>query len=145
MYESLITIVLGCCSSFLYKTIDGKTLKIITGGSSSIALFLILMLIAFFNSFGGSLTIRQTWDADKNYRVEYMEDAGFSGAHLLTYRLDKISIIPIYVKEIESVRDNDTAQNCNIAFAGNNLTFNKCTGQLTKMNTRNMFIKLNQK
>jgi hypothetical protein len=77
------------------------------------------------DSFSGS---QQAVNLYKNhgYKVEYVTYQGFAGRPSLKYQLSKYTFIPVFIKTIETVRDIDTVQSCEIGFVKSNVVFNKC-------------------
>lgn len=87
--------------------------------------FFCFMLIMFFGKMMGTLNKKDEWNIS-NYKIEYLEERGFSGGPLLEYRLSRYTKIPIFIKELEIKLDTDTIRNCLVKFEKSKFTFNKC-------------------
>lgn len=129
-YAILIYISLACGYSFYLKNIIRKIINALT---TTFFLFLICGFISFFGAMGGSITVIQKWKLN-GYNIEYKQDQGFAGGALMTYRLSKYAIIPIFLKEVDSKVDNDTINRCQIKFDEEKLIFDKCKIELKSMN-----------
>lgn len=128
-YVISATILLACLYSFIPNIITKRKF-----GGIFIALFISILFFigfsvyAFFHMYDGQEYVRYSWNVDKSYRVEYVEEAGFSGRHIMSYMLDKFSIIPLYYKQIERVNEDEAAKDCGVTFKDNNMLFDRCSG-----------------
>jgi hypothetical protein len=125
LYQFFALVLLGCLYSFLSKRIENRTTKTVISGCFSAVLFLGLAFFSFMDSFSGS---QQAVNLYKNndYKVEYVTFQGFAGGPSLKYHLSKYTLIPVLIKKIETVRDIDTIQSCEINFVRSKVIFNKC-------------------
>ncbi|MBO9728570.1 MAG: hypothetical protein J7623_08035 [Chitinophaga sp.] len=120
-YLSYISLAAG----YAYFLTKGEY-KFAPTGIFSLILFLFCGVLAFMGGFLGSITVEKEWRL-KGYRVTYVKDQGFAGSPLLTYQLSKYGMIPIFVKEIQVKRDDDTTGSCWIEFDQAGFNFNKCS------------------
>lgn len=92
-------------------------------------LLAILGYAYFIDTMGGSQTTERKWKLD-GYQIEYIKDQGFAGGPLMKYELSKFTAIPIFIKKMETVVEDDTTKNCDIRFDKSKMVFNKCNGTL---------------
>lgn len=117
----------------LYSNEIGKlSPKIISSAVIAGLLFIILGWFSFMDSFSGYQKVVHSWKTS-NYKIEYIKDQGFAGSPLMKYELSEYAVIPIFIKKIETVRRNDSADKCIITFPMNKLKFNKCKGSISKI------------
>ena len=93
-------------------------------------LLLAILGYAFFiDTMGGSQVTLKKWKLD-GYQIEYIKDQGFAGRPLMKYELSKLTTIPIFIKKIETIAEDDSTKICDIIFDRNKIVFNKCSGTL---------------
>ncbi len=130
--EFLITCVLAGSFSLLTLVV-GKTRP---GGvfPTLLTLALLIKLGTGVRSkiFAGTQTVEQNWMVN-DYRIGYIRDQGFSGGALLKYRLENYTFFHLFIRYVDNTFvEEAAAEECRVAFPSSRMTFNKCTGQLTK-------------
>lgn len=85
----------------------------------------VLAVLTFYIGMMGIVTIEKEWELGE-YKVEYRVERGFSGGALKTYQLYQYAALPILLKHVDELTDNDTTRTCIIKFTYKDLKFNKC-------------------
>jgi predicted PurR-regulated permease PerM len=125
LYQLFALVLLGCLYSFLSRRIENRTTKTVISGCLSAVLFLVLAFFSFMDSFSGFQQVENLYK-NNDYKVDYVTYQGFAGRPSLKYQLSKYTAIPVLIKKIETVRDIDTTQSCEINFVRSKVVFNKC-------------------
>ncbi len=124
--EILFFITFSLLFAYLSKSTDWKySLKF------SIVLFGFLGVVAFFTNFIGSIKTTEEWNFG-DYKIELLEERGFSGGPLMRYRLSEYKHKRVFIKELEFYTENDSIPSCEIKFPESNFIFNKCNNALKK-------------
>ena len=132
-FETAAVIFSASIYFFITRRIKQKSSKVALSISTVVILFIGVFGYAYMHLFSGQEYVRKVWDDGERYRIEYIEEAGFSGKHLMSYRLEKYSIIPVYVKQMARVREEDTTKNGYIIFTDTikfSIMFDKHSGKL---------------
>jgi hypothetical protein len=129
-YRFLVLILLACLYSFFSRQIQKNTMKFVAAVLSAGLLLVILGYAYFIAIMAGSQTTEKKWKLN-GYQIEYIKDQGYTG-HLMKYELSKFTMIPILMKKIETVVEDDSINNCTIRFDKSKIIFNKCNGTLQK-------------
>lgn len=127
-YRFLVLILLACLYSFFSRHIQKNTMKFVAAVLSAGLLLVILGYAYFIAIMAGSQTTEKKWKLN-GYQIEYIKDQGYTG-HLMKYELSKFTMIPILMKKIETVVEDDSINNCDIRFDKSKIIFNKCNGTL---------------
>ncbi len=112
--------------AFKSKNNTIKGLIINTGISIAIWLFIVFE----FNIFG-SIQIKNIW-VTEFYKVEQVEERGFSGGPLKVYNLYEFN--PIFVRSVDQKEYNDSTNNCIIKFNYKKFKFDKCKASASSIN-----------
>jgi hypothetical protein len=97
----------------------------------SSVLFVFLGIVAFFTYFIGNVKTTEQWSF-RDYKIELLEERGFSGGPLMRYRLSEYKHRRVFIKELEFYTENDSTPSCEIKFPESNFIFNKCNNELKK-------------
>ncbi|THU34992.1 hypothetical protein FAM09_23690 [Niastella caeni] len=127
-FPVLVLILLACGYSFFSKQIQGQGVKFVAALLSGGLLLVVMGYAWFIRTMGGGETTEKKWKL-KGYQIEYIVDKGFTGRGLMTYELYKLTFIPILMKKIEIVAEEDS-KNCIVNFNDSKILFNKCSGTL---------------
>lgn len=128
-YRTLLLILFSTAFALSLQSPARKKSKSAFSVGLTIALFIGLGFMQFVNILISRKTVEKTWHV-KNYNVEYVADQGFTGQPVMYYELNKYGLIPIFVKNVESIIEYDTMTSCTIHFPANKMIFNKCNGSL---------------
>lgn len=132
LYQILGLVVLSCIYSFCSTQIKSKALKITSAIVISGVLLILFGFFAFMDAFGGYQKVENEWEVD-GYKIEYIRDQGFSGEPLFKYELKKYTLVPIFIKQVETVVDHNEAENCHIIFTSSKIDFDKCNESIKQL------------
>jgi len=99
-------------------------------------IFMSILLLFFsgicylFLSFIGIIKTEKFWNKD-GYRIEQIEERGFSGRAVHTFKLSKYIGANIFLKDFDSKYDIQDMNNCNIEFTNSRIGFDKCKNEIT--------------
>ncbi len=131
-YRTLLLILFSTAFAMTLQSPSRKKSKTAFSVGLTIVLFLGLGFMQLVNLLIGRKTVEKTWRI-KNYNVEYAADQGFTGQPVMRYELNQYGFLPIFVRNVESVTENDTMTSCTIHFPVNKMLFNKCNGSLERI------------
>jgi hypothetical protein len=132
-FRLLALVIISTAFGLYLKTLEEMKTKVLQSVVLSVVLFLPLAFMTIIDSFRGDQRVVKTWHVH-NYRIEYIIEKGFSGKPLMTYDLSKYSFIPLLVKKVETIGDNDTDENCFLEFPETGIVFDKCNKTISKKN-----------
>ena len=131
LWQLFALLALASAYSFYSRKIEKRATKVITPIVISTLLFVILGYTSFMGSLAGTQRIEKEWFVD-GYKVVYIRDQGFVGGALLKYELNKYGLGHILIKKLETTREGNSFQDCNIIFERSHIHFNKCDGTIIK-------------
>ena len=124
----IILILLASLYSFATKEPKWKVSITLT-----IVLVFIFGFLYFMSKFVGLVKTEQVWTKDE-YKIELINERGFSGRPLYSYKLSKYYLYSTILKNCELLYDVEKTDDCKIIFNIENIEFDKCTNQITKLN-----------
>ena len=130
-FRTLLLIMLSAAFGCYLKTLEKNGTKVWISFITSAILFFPFAFFGYMDSFAGYQKVQRTWHVD-DYRVEYIADQGFAGRARMTYELSKYCMIPLLIRNVETIVDNDTTGSCLLEFAESRIVFDKCNGTVIK-------------
>ena len=123
--ELLFFLTFSLSYALIIKSSNWKSTLIFSGG-----LFIVLIIVSFFAGMFGMIKTKGQWKFG-TYKIELLEERGFSGGPLMRYRLSRYELENIFIKQLDIYSERDSIPKCEIKFV-NNLLFDKCKYTLIK-------------
>jgi riboflavin transporter FmnP len=98
---------------------------------NTVIAFVASVVCIFELNFFGILKIYNKWTVG-NYKIEQVEERGFSGGPLKLYQLYEFN--SVFIRNVEGKVDNDTTNNCIIRFNYKKFNFDKCKADANSEN-----------
>jgi hypothetical protein len=96
----------------------------------TIILFFIFGFFYCISKFVGLVRIQKTW-IKNNYKIELIEERGFSGGSLYSYKLSKYYFNSIVLKNCHFLYDIENIEECQIIFEEERIKFDKCMNEIS--------------
>lgn len=135
VYRTLILVIVSAVFAICLKQLKRRKAKVWFSIIASAMLFITLGFFSFLDSFSGFQRVERSWRTG-GYKIEYVMAQGFAGGPLMTYELSEYTSIPLFIRNIDTFIDRDTAENCVLYFNRCKLFFNKCDGTILKTNNK---------